>query len=310
MITGTDMNGKRICKVVFKDKSMALCHFLAYGRNFGDEIGIAIATKLLENHFQCNSEQVPVINLAASHDRAGKICLFNLGSIHHMLHPNDHVWGTGINPKWQSQTFPSNITYHAVRGVLTREKVQPTLKEGETLLPIGDPGSATIKLYQPQFKWDSDGRPCFVPHHQDQELFLKNQDIYDELRHIRMVSVRNTWKNVTKALSTCSTVASSSLHGLVIADALGIPNRWFQYSGGKTEKTEGYFKYQDYFSTIQRHDATPMRELGDLFNISKYWNRLDSSIMTSLINGIETSFPYDLFETEDSVPETSTDFQS
>ena len=210
------------------------------------------------------------------------------------------MWGTGINPKWQ-KTIPGNLTIHAVRGLRTLEvlkskNVVPT-EEKETRVSIGDPGTALIHLF-PSFQWESNGVPCFVPHHQDQELFEQNQRRSVHLEtNIRMISVRDSWRNVVQELSRCSSIASSSLHGLVIADALGIPSRWFQYAGSRTEKTEGWFKYQDYFSTIGRVDAMPLGDIEELLNVeNNYWSPPDQSDLSWLIHHIETSFPFDLFE--------------
>lgn len=285
------------CSVKFKDSSMALCHYLAYGKNFGDEIGIVVARTLLENHFQGSTDQVSVINLERQ-GRDGMKCLFNLGSIFHMIKKGDHIWGTGINPKWQ-RVIPTNITYHSVRGLLTVKKLlhSKQLSEGEAAaLAIGDPGTVIIDLFPDQFQWSDSGTPCFVPHHQDEELFLKHQSVHPGIKDVRMVSVRDTWENVTKKLSTCSSIASSSLHGLVIADNLGIPNRWFQFPGGKTESTEGFFKYQDYFSSVNRFNASPLGNVSGLKDASNYWSPPEPSVLRLRIDAIKTSFPYGLFD--------------
>mmetsp|Transcript_15269 Transcript_15269/g.26078 ORF Transcript_15269/g.26078 Transcript_15269/m.26078 type:complete len:346 (-) Transcript_15269:187-1224(-) len=289
------------CMVTFKDSELALCHFLAYGKNFGDEIGIAVAKKLLENHFHCSAERVPVINLQ-SQGRAGKICLFNLGSIFDQIQQNDHVWGTGINPTWQKRRKPpAGVIYHAVRGLLTLNELETAKVLNKTeakSIGIGDPGTAVIHLFQ-NFQWKSNGtkQPCFVPHHQDEELFVESRKKYPDIeKYIQMVSVRETWRSVIKRLSNCSSIASSSLHGLVVADSLGIPSRWFQFSQSLTQKTEGFFKYQDYFTTIGRLDASPLMRVDGLLNKTNYWSPPSSDKLSFRIEEIERSFPYYLFK--------------
>lgn len=287
---------------------MALCHYLAYGKNFGDEIGIAVARKLLEDHFEGSTNKVPVVNLERQ-GRDGTKCLFNLGSIFHMVQKGDHVWGTGINPSvsskinpnWQNE-IPSNITYHSVRGRLTIKELlhSKQLTEDEAAhLPIGDPGTVILDLFPEQFRWESSGTPCFVPHHQDEELFLEDQRMHPAIGGVRMVSVRDTWENTIQKLSTCSSIASSSLHGLVIADGLGIPSRWFQYPGGNTSRTEGFFKYQDYFSTVNRLNVTSFGDVEGLLNASNYWSPPDRNVLRLRIEEIKASFPYGLFDCED-----------
>jgi len=47
-------------------------------------------------------------------------------------------------------------------------------------------------------------------------------------------------------LLDCGLVLSSSLHGLIFAEAFGVPARWLQLRG--SAHSEGWFKYVDYFS--------------------------------------------------------------
>ena len=54
----------------------------------------------------------------------------------------------------------------------------------------------------------------------------------------------------------CEKVVSSSLHGLIVADAYGIPSQWMTISDRAT--LDG-FKYLDYFASVHRSDDEPMR---------------------------------------------------
>jgi hypothetical protein len=54
--------------------------------------------------------------------------------------------------------------------------------------------------------------------------------------------------SVVKAISECKLILSQSLHGLIVADALGIPNVWIEPS---SKMIGGEFKFHDYFSTIE-----------------------------------------------------------
>lgn len=56
------------------------------------------------------------------------------------------------------------------------------------------------------------------------------------------------WR-VVDEIAACETIFSQSLHGLIVADALGIPNVWVAPSDGMAG---GRFKFDDYFSTIDR----------------------------------------------------------
>jgi pyruvyltransferase len=59
--------------------------------------------------------------------------------------------------------------------------------------------------------------------------------------------VRNSAEFVSKEISKCRRVYSSSLHGLIVADSLGLPNVWIELSN----KVIGDgFKFHDYNSSI------------------------------------------------------------
>jgi pyruvyltransferase len=59
---------------------------------------------------------------------------------------------------------------------------------------------------------------------------------------------------VTREILSCRTIISSSLHGLVIADAYGIPNAWLGTDGrvGGSRPNGGEFKYLDYFASVNK----------------------------------------------------------
>lgn len=52
---------------------------------------------------------------------------------------------------------------------------------------------------------------------------------------------------VVEEIGACETVLSQSLHGLIVADALGVPNVWIAPS---RDMVGDRFKFDDYFSTI------------------------------------------------------------
>ena len=68
-------------------------------------------------------------------------------------------------------------------------------------------------------------------------------DICDEPR----VLIRN--------VAQCENILSSSLHGLVLADSLGIPNRWLQAYG---DVLGAGFKFRDYYSVYEIDRPEPL----------------------------------------------------
>lgn len=55
------------------------------------------------------------------------------------------------------------------------------------------------------------------------------------------------WR-VVETIAACELVLSQSLHGLIVADALGVPNVWVAPAA---DMAGGRFKFDDYFSTLE-----------------------------------------------------------
>jgi pyruvyltransferase len=54
-------------------------------------------------------------------------------------------------------------------------------------------------------------------------------------------------------LASCDYILSSSLHGLILSDAYGIPNKWISISNNLSGRE---FKFKDYYSTTAHPQET------------------------------------------------------
>lgn len=136
----------------------------------------------------------------------------------------------------------NQATILAVRGSLTRERINAPKS---TLL--GDPGLLSEKLiYKRQDKQFSIG---IIPHYVD-KLDKRIEKLYRTYKkEIRIINVQQVPEKVISEIDKCEYILSSSLHGLIVADALNIPNSWIVLS----EKVLGNgFKFFDYASS---HDT-------------------------------------------------------
>jgi pyruvyltransferase len=91
----------------------------------------------------------------------------------------------------------------------------------------------------------------------------------------------------------CAHVVSSSLHGLVFADAFGIPATWFRNASGPAAE-EGLLKYRDHYASTGRM-AAPALSLADPAPLPT----LAREKLARLLEGLVDSFPYDRVCKED-----------
>jgi hypothetical protein len=114
----------------------------------------------------------------------------------------------------------------------------------------------------------------------------------------RMISPHSSWKEVFRQIQTCGSVISSSLHGLVVADSLGVPSVWVQFRGTRTRRTEGTFKYMDYLESYQqgRNVTGPVRVPRKIGSVLQQGNLVSKSQRDEFARKAIESFPIDLFE--------------
>ena len=90
------------------------------------------------------------------------------------------------------------------------------------------------------------------------------------------------WERVLEHICSCRAVVSSSLHGLVCADAYGIPNVWLD----EFALEEGHFKFRDYFASQGRPFAR-IGSVGEMTEESLYrgGNTID-------LDALQSAFPF------------------
>lgn len=178
------------------------------------------------------------------------------------------VWGTGLLFEHQRANLPE-ADIRAVRGYLTAARVNG----GLTDVAVGDTALLVSELPFPK----GDGKRYevgIVPHYVDAE----NQGVRDWLARLpgdtTAIDICSRVPDVLRAISECRYILSSSLHGLVFADALGIPNAWIVLSNRVGEGST--FKFRDYYSVFGIADPLPFPwHLGmDPSDIQKHpWER-------------------------------------
>lgn len=213
--------------------------------NVGDRIAPYILDWFLPGH------ELVSVNEAAE----GK--LVSVGSVMRKVKPDDVVWGTGIMR--ESDRFPIGIkraTFLAVRGPLTRSIL---VRDGADVPVVyGDPALLLPKMYPVENNGNRLFKVGIIPHYVDK----KNPDLKDYIYMRKMrdggdvltIDVALPFQEFVNQILLCERIVSSSLHGIIIAEAYGVPAEWAVFS----DKVIGAgFKFRDYFAGTGRDVKQP-----------------------------------------------------
>ena len=186
------------------------------------------------------------------HSRGGGGHLLAIGSMMRSATPASHVWGTGVMHPDLGVGQAAADRIHARRGKRSFEALRGA---GVAVrdIPFGDPGFLAPKLLGVRRSARPACRLGIVPHYTDREHpgFRK----LGYRRGVRVLDVHWDPLRFLHEMADCEAVVSSSLHGLVFAEALGIPNLWVTAGD---DIVGGSFKYEDWFSTMRRAQADPV----------------------------------------------------
>lgn len=137
------------------------------------------------------------------------------------------VWGTGKMRK-RERIDLSRARILALRGQMTADAL------GVEKCVLGDPGLLVSLL--PGVKRTSEHPVGVVPHWQDRWLHWKQRGWRIDVKADPMTVIRQ--------IASCDRIVSSSLHGIIVADAFGIERRW-ERAPNATE-----YKFRDYQTVV------------------------------------------------------------
>jgi hypothetical protein len=141
----------------------------------------------------------------------------------------------GAGKLFEERTVPPNATIWALRGPLSARGVAGSFA-------LGDPGLLADELVQIETKRY---QLAIIPHWSDSALIHDARFIrYDH------IVIDPSWHPLTviRAIAESRKVVSSSLHGIILADALGIPRRFEASANWRSEG--GLFKLRDHNAAV------------------------------------------------------------
>lgn len=164
-----------------------------------------------------------------------------IGSVLYMACSHDIVWGAGLLAPEITPFYNPSIQFRAVRGPLTCEVLAKKGFELPTDLPLGCPAWLLPHYVQPAGKIEHE--VGFIPHYVD----------YGQVRTLPS-SVKLLWTatpplELVGQITSCRVIVSSCLHGIIVAEAYGIPAVWVELGDYLVGKG---FKFRDYYQSTGR----------------------------------------------------------
>ena len=193
--------------------------------NFGDYLSLKLVERIVGGPVRTYTKK------KKNMDRK----MLAIRSIFYFACDQDVVWGSGINGKRlnkEDYQF-SDLDIRAVRGPLTR---QFFLENFNIDCPevYGDP-ALLFPYFFPEFKKKENPSRDYIV-----ILHYSEHQLADDPVHY--VNSTDPWNEVLEKILDSPFVISSSLHGVVMAEAFGIPARLLRITDN-----EPMFKFQDYY---------------------------------------------------------------
>ncbi|WP_321374235.1 polysaccharide pyruvyl transferase family protein [uncultured Draconibacterium sp.] len=165
------------------------------------------------------------------------------------------IWGSGIISKDEHINYS---VFHAVRGVHTQKRILELGYNAPQVL--GDPAVLLPLVYEVKFS-KKKYTLGIIPHIAHQEEYLSKK--YD--KKIKVIDLTDPIEKVILDINSCEKTMCSSLHGIIVSHAYGIPSLWVNLSD--TKLAGDNIKYADYFSSVNIEEYLPLKNNMELRNI-------------------------------------------
>lgn len=246
--------------------------------NLGDYLGLVVTNWMLEKKGLSLDDYVEE-----------KKHLLTVGSGAVKSYQNMTVWGAGVERelpqlfrRFLQRSWFRSLDIRAVRGPLSRDYL---MKLGHKCPEVyGDPAILMPLIYKKDVE-ESGGRKKYdisiIPQ------LVTEERIREKYSEVHVISMNtNDFKGVIDQIVQSKLIISSSLHGVILADAYGVPSVWFRGLGKDID-----FKYLDYYaSTGRMPEFIPIS-----FKEAMEREPMPLPDLKPLQDGLLEAFPYDLW---------------
>jgi pyruvyltransferase len=241
-------------------------------KNFGDVLNIYLAEKLSQRKITwVNPSYWPFKHYLM------------IGSIVQFARRSSIIWGSGIISQEGDIPKPKHVL--ATRGPKSRLRF---LENGIDCPEIyGDPAILLPHFYKPATdnkKW----KLGVIPHYVDKSNALIQVLSKQENVHIIDIETDNI-EGFVNELCQCEVVISSSLHGIILSEAYGIPAGWLKLSD---KLAGGRFKFDDYYASTDRKEIEPIHLTLEELNIEHITSMIPSERPTYDTNKLLNACPF------------------
>lgn len=206
-------------------------------------------------------------------------CVAHIGSIIQFLGQDCVIYGSGFLFKWAMPQFARKklkLDIRAVRGPLTRKVL---IELGYSVPEIyGDPAILLPLFYHPEIKKDKEF--IVIPHESHYKEYINKP-------YPVVSTLTNDWQSFINNILSAKLVISSSLHGIIIAEAYGIPAIFLD----ETENPD-QLKYEDYYLSTNRKQYVKAKTVEECLKLPP--EKIPD--FTKMRNDLLISFPKDLFK--------------
>jgi len=221
----------------FKKESLFL-HFQDFNTNWGDAVNPWIFEEITNKKVVSAKQIYNFRNIPK---------FYGIGSILNSDLENTIIWGSGfIKPPLKIKGIPVKIL--AVRGELSGKILDENGIKHNRI--YGDPALLMPGLYNPLVK--KKYKLGIIPHYTELIEISSLNKFNNSITIISPLVENQNYMDIIDQIKECENILSSSLHGLILADAYGIPSLRLKF---RDKIIGGDFKFDDYYSgvNIQNH---------------------------------------------------------
>lgn len=250
--------------------------------NFGDELNLVIPKRLFNidiskaSVYDCDATFIGSILSPFLTDKD----LYNTRPV--------KVWGSGfISEETNKTKLIRNFDVYAVRGNLTKARLEKYLNKSLDNIVLGDPGLLCSKLYE-NLDLTKEFDYGIIPHYVD----LKNENLKKlNLKNYTIIDPTLPPYEFIKQLVKCKKILSSAMHGLIAADSFCIPNIRLILSD---KIIGGDYKYNDYYSAlnINNHNKLDLTKIESILEEVDFEYTITKTKIEKIQNALIERFPY------------------